>query len=70
MIPLIWTAETPTTPGWYWCGPVKKNVMSVVQVRQVDGARTLYAVAGDWRQPISKIEALWAGPIPEPEYPI
>lgn len=64
---LIWTAEKPIRPGWYWIGPVETSVMTVCHVQRIDGA--LWAVAGTWKRLASKVEALWAGPIPEPEYP-
>lgn len=63
---LTWTADTPSVPGWYWCGPVSSPVMSIIEVRRFDGS--LYAVAGNWKGLISEFDALWAGPIPQPEY--
>jgi len=68
---LFWSAVKPSESGWYWYADEKRK-SQCVQVggvrHNINGAKedrevTFWNDFSDW---ISKLQGVWAGPIPEP----
>lgn len=73
---MIWTTETPTTPGWYWLRLPRANngngeathgviIVEVFDPGYADGS--LFYLWGDEREDMRSLkDAEWAGPLPLP----
>ncbi len=70
MTELRWTAEPPTKVGWYWHRLNPRQYHEMVEVWEVNpgmGAFVISDPGGHIITDVAKMNAEWAGPIPEPK---
>ncbi|MCP4339782.1 MAG: hypothetical protein GY799_13045 [Desulfobulbaceae bacterium] len=70
-LPITWTSEAPTEPGWYWFA-LSDYEWQIVRVVIRPGHK--YMCISAWGSEeyirVNGIVANWAGPIPEPTIPV
>ena len=66
-MPLIWTSEKPTQPGWYWTRTTygKRVSVTIQRVKQWDDG-SCYVYAG---KPVERHQCEWSGPLTPPQEP-
>jgi hypothetical protein len=64
-MPLTWTTQKPTKPGWYWWRSYRGYDPIAVQILGFDSADSFSLVYG-LNRPLGQCDGDWAGPIPVP----